>query len=79
MDRPGSAATALGVAGTNVPSAVLPLMEVTAPAGITGLYQAVWQDWSAPLTGVIEAPLVYGGDVDPAIALVDATDWIVAE
>ena len=57
---PSTAATALSVAQTNVPSAFLPLMQVTAPAGITGFYQAVFQSWSAPLTEVIEAPLLYG-------------------
>jgi hypothetical protein len=57
---PSSAATALSVAQTNVPSAVLPLMEVTAPASIADFYQAVFQPWSAPLTSVIDAPVVYG-------------------
>lgn len=61
---PGAAAAALSTAQTNVPSAIQPLMEVTAPEGITGLYAAVWQDWSTPLgeaypTGV-EASLQYG-------------------
>jgi subtilisin family serine protease len=57
---PGAAATALSTAQTNVPSAVLPLMEVTAPGSIAGLYQAVFQPWSTPLTSAIEAPVVYG-------------------
>lgn len=57
---PGAAATALSTAQTNVPSAVLPLMEVTAPGSIAGLYQAVFQPWSAPLTAPIEEPVVYG-------------------
>ena len=65
---PSSAVTALSVAQTNVPSAVLPFMEVIAPDGITGLYQAVFQPWSAQLTAVIEAPLQYadgaGGNLD---------------
>ena len=57
---PSATPTALSVAQTAVPGAVLPLMEVTAPAGIAGLYPAVFQPWSAPLTSVIEAPLIYG-------------------
>jgi subtilisin family serine protease len=57
---PASAETALSVAQTNVPSAVLPLMNVTAPASIAGLYPAVFQPWSVPLTAAIEAPLQFG-------------------
>jgi subtilisin family serine protease len=57
---PGAAPTALSVAQTNVPSAAQPLMEVTAPADIAGLYPAVHQDWSAPLDSVVEGPLQYG-------------------
>jgi hypothetical protein len=55
-----STASALSVAQTAVPSAILPLMEVTAPASIAGLYSAVFQPWSAPLVAPIEAPLQYG-------------------
>lgn len=63
---PANAPTALSVAQTNVPSAILPLMEVIAPASIAGLYQAVFQPWSVPLseTGPIEAPLQYGDGAD---------------
>jgi minor extracellular serine protease Vpr len=57
---PSSAASALSVAQTSVPSAVLPLMEITEPASIAGLYPAVFQPWSAPLTTVIEGPVIYG-------------------
>jgi subtilisin family serine protease len=57
---PGAAPSALSVAQTNVPSAVQPLMEVTEPADIAGLYAAIHQDWSAPLTEVVEGPLQYG-------------------
>lgn len=57
---PANAVTALSVAQTNVPSAFLPLMQVLAPPSIVGNYPAVWQPWSAPLTGVIEAPVQYG-------------------
>jgi len=57
---PGAADTALSVAQTSVPSAFLPLMQVTAPAGIAGQYPAVFQPWSAPLTTAIQGPLLYG-------------------
>jgi minor extracellular serine protease Vpr len=57
---PAAAPTALSVAQTAVPSAVLPLMEVLSPASIAGYYPVVFQPWSAPLTTVIEAPLQYG-------------------
>jgi minor extracellular serine protease Vpr len=57
---PSSAASALSVAQTSVPSAVLTLMEITAPASIAGFFPAVFQSWSAPLTTAIEAPVQYG-------------------
>jgi subtilisin family serine protease len=57
---PASAPTALSVAETQVPSAFAPQFEVTAPAGIAGLYDAVFQPWSTPLAGPIMAPLQYG-------------------
>jgi subtilisin family serine protease len=58
---PASAATALSVAQTAVPSAFLPLMQVTAPASIAGNYPAEFQPWSTPLTSVIgPAPVQYG-------------------
>jgi subtilisin family serine protease len=57
---PAAAATALSVAQTAVPSAFLPLMEVTAPASIAGQYPATFQPWSAPLVSAVEAPLQYG-------------------
>lgn len=69
---PASAATALSVAQTSVPSAFLPLMQITAPASIVGSYPAVFQPWSAPLTAAIEAPLQYGdgagGNLDGCVA-----------
>ena len=60
-DTPGAAPTAFSVAQTNVPSAVLPLMEIVSPEG-HGPIAAVFQPWSVPLeeTGPIEAPLQYG-------------------
>jgi subtilisin family serine protease len=57
---PGVAETALSVAQTHVPSAVLPLMNVLQPALNAGNYEAVFQPWSAPLTGVLEGPVQYG-------------------
>jgi subtilisin family serine protease len=57
---PGAAKTALSVAQTAVPTAFLPLMQITAPASIVGNFPAVFQPWSAPLTAAIQAPLQYG-------------------
>jgi minor extracellular serine protease Vpr len=57
---PSAADTALSVAQTAVPSAVLQLMEIVAPASIAGQFPAIFQPWSVPLTSVIEAPLQYG-------------------
>ncbi|HWQ23262.1 MAG TPA: S8 family serine peptidase [Gaiellaceae bacterium] len=57
---PSSADSALSVAQTAVPSAFLPLMQITAPASIAGSFPAVFQPWSVPLTTAIEAPLQYG-------------------
>ena len=79
---PGAAATALSVAQTAVPSAVMPVMEVTEPPGIAGLYEAVWQSWSAPLTSVTEAELQYadgvGGNLDGCAPFTtDLTGYIV--
>ena len=57
---PGGSFSALSVAQTSVPSAFQPLMEVVSPPAIAGLYPAIWQPWSAPLTAVIQAPAQYG-------------------
>jgi subtilisin family serine protease len=59
---PAAAPSALAVAQTNVPSASLPLMNVTKPASIAGDYAAVFQPWSVPLevTGKVQGNLVYG-------------------
>jgi minor extracellular serine protease Vpr len=57
---PAAAETALSVAQTSVPSAVLQLMQIIAPDGIVGDFPAVFQPWSAPLTSAIEAPVQYG-------------------
>jgi minor extracellular serine protease Vpr len=57
---PGAAPTALSVAQTSVPSAVLQLMQILAPADIAGNFPAIFQPWSAPLTTAIEAHVQYG-------------------
>jgi subtilisin family serine protease len=61
---PGTAPTEISTAQTAVPSAKQALMEITAPPAITGLYAAVWQDWSTPLEVAypdgVEAPVIYG-------------------
>jgi subtilisin family serine protease len=60
---PGAAPSALSVAQTAVPSDVLPLLEVTDPESIAGLYPAVFQPWSEPLEvdgAILDAPLQYG-------------------
>lgn len=69
---PAAAATALSVAQTAVPSAFLPFMDVTAPDGIAGLYDAVYQPWSAPLLVPTYALLQYadgaGGNLNGCAA-----------
>jgi minor extracellular serine protease Vpr len=57
---PSAAPSALSVAQTSVPSAFLPLMQITAPASLVGNFPAVFQPWSAPLTSLIQAPVQYG-------------------
>jgi subtilisin family serine protease len=69
---PGGAETALSVAQTAVPSGFLPLMQIVAPAGIAGSVPAVFQPWSEPLSGAIEAPVQYangaGGNLNGCAA-----------
>lgn len=57
---PASAAGALSVAQTSVPSAFLPFMQITAPASIVGQHPAVFQPWSAPLASVTSGIVQYG-------------------
>ncbi|MCB0062269.1 MAG: S8 family serine peptidase [Caldilineaceae bacterium] len=57
---PAAAPSALSVAQTQVPSAILPVLEIVAPATVAGQYDAIFQPWSAPLTAFIEAPVLYG-------------------
>ncbi len=60
VGTPSAARTALSVAQTEVPSSLLPILEVTAPAAIAGEYPAVFQPWSVLPTSVIEGPVQYG-------------------
>jgi subtilisin family serine protease len=57
---PAATDSALSVAQTAVPSGFQPLMQITAPAAIVGTFPAVFQPWSTPLAGVVEAPVQYG-------------------
>ena len=51
LDTPGATPSALSVAQTNMPSAVLPLLQVLTPEDIAGEYTAVFQPWSVAPTG----------------------------
>jgi subtilisin family serine protease len=64
---PSAAETALSVAQTQVPSALLVQMEVIEPAEEAGLYEAVHQPWSAQLTTAIELPVQYGDGAGGAL------------
>lgn len=56
---PAAAVTALSVAQTNVPSAVVDLMTIVTPVVTPAQRGAIHQDWSAPLTTAITAPVQY--------------------
>ena len=56
---PSSAATALSVAQTQVPSAFVPFINVD---GVD--YLAVFQPWSTPPGGIIQGPVQYGDGAD---------------
>ncbi|HYI65346.1 MAG TPA: S8 family serine peptidase [Candidatus Limnocylindrales bacterium] len=59
---PAAAPTALSVAQTAVPSALLPLLDVTSPAEIAGLYPMTFQAWSQSLEdhgAIIDADFQY--------------------
>ena len=60
LDTPGATPSALAVAQTNMPSAVLPVLQVLTPPEIAGDYTAVFQPWSVAPTAPIEGPLQYG-------------------
>ena len=57
---PASAVTALSVAQTHVPSAMLQFMEVIEPVAEAENYRAVFQPWSAPLSTIREGQVTYG-------------------
>jgi subtilisin family serine protease len=59
VDTPSAEPSAFSVAQTSVPSAIQIVMEVVSPPEIAGSYAAVFQPWSLPLTGLIEAPVQY--------------------
>ena len=61
---PAVAPSALSVAQTAVPSSTLALMEVTSPDTLDGLYEAVFQAWSAELTTLIEGDLLFDNSSD---------------
>lgn len=57
---PGAATTALSVAQTQVASAVNPnAMQIVEPAALAGNYEAVHQNWSAPLGGIVQGTVTY--------------------
>jgi minor extracellular serine protease Vpr len=60
VSAPSVAPSALSVAETEVPSAMLPVIEILAPASISGSMGGMYQPFSAPLNGVIEDSLQYG-------------------
>ena len=57
---PGAAPSALSVAQTAVPSSTGFAMQLTAPASVAGLYEAVFQSWSKPLTSAVTSVVQYG-------------------
>ncbi|MGQ0609441.1 MAG: S8 family serine peptidase [Chloroflexota bacterium] len=83
---PGATPSALSVAQTAVPSATLPLLEVTSPADIAGSYPAVFQPWSQPLAdhgAIVNADVQYADGADgnltgcTAFAANSLTDLVV--
>ncbi len=60
LGTPAATPSALAAAQTNMPSAVLPVLQVLTPDDIAGEYTGVFQPWSVAPTEPIEAPLQYG-------------------
>ena len=60
---PSATDSALSVAQTAVPSAILPKMEVIEPVEFAGLYDAVQFPWSGDLITAISGPATYAGDL----------------
>lgn len=57
---PAGTNSALAVAQTTVPSAIMPVMEVIEPEDIAGMYEAGYQPWSAEHNARIEELVQYG-------------------
>ena len=68
--------SAISVAQTAVPSSTGFAMQITAPANVAGLYEAVFQSWSKPLTSTIAGPVQYGdgagGNLDGCLPFTNA-------
>ena len=63
VGTPSAAPSALSVAETEVPSALLSLIDILAPVTISTTIGGTYQPFSAPLATVIEGPLQYGNAV----------------
>jgi subtilisin family serine protease len=77
VGTPSSAAGALSVAETAVPSATGFAMQITAPAANAGLYEAVFQSWSKALSSKVAGAVQYGdgagGNLDGCAAFAAGT------
>lgn len=60
VGTPSAAPSALSVAETELPTAMLPIIDILAPAAIATAISGTYQPFSAPLANVIEGPLQYG-------------------
>ncbi len=60
VGSPSAAPSALSVAETEIPSAMLSMIDILTPAAIGGSIGGRYQPFSAPLADVIEGPLQYG-------------------
>ena len=81
---PAAAPSAVSVAQTQVPSAIQPLLDITTPESIAGLYGGVFQTWSTAPTETITADVIYadsdgdGINLDGCAAFAeDLTGYIV--
>lgn len=57
---PAGAREALSVAQTEVPSARIQGLQITAPASIAGTIGGIFQPWSTPLVGSVSGPVQFG-------------------
>lgn len=60
VGSPSAAPSALSVAETQVPSAMLPIIDILSPASIGGSIGGTYQPFSAPFVNTIEGQLQYG-------------------